>query len=175
MFGLKPIPALQFRFEYPVGIAFRRSDASLLVSDFVAQAIFRIDAIGLIHRFAGSGVKGVAVLSEYGRIILGDDNNHSICTIDTTRKAGGDIIAKGGSGKCRSTSYWVAPIREGTRVMEAQHGVVYFVSLRRRLGIIKVDCLWWIEEIVTYVFWRVGSKKLSIFFLCTIIISCPQA
>ena len=47
-------PAQEVRLSWPIGLAFRRSDSSLFISDYDSHVVFRVDSQGLVHRFAGT-------------------------------------------------------------------------------------------------------------------------
>ena len=51
------IPARDADAGWPLGVV-RRPDGDLIVIDYYAHSIWRIDAEGILHRFAGDGVPG---------------------------------------------------------------------------------------------------------------------
>ena len=104
---------------WPLGVV-RRPDGDLIVIDYYAHSIWRIDAEGILHRFAGDGVPGnsgddgPALEARFyhphdlnqdskGNLYLSDLGNDTIRRIDVetgiiTRVAGSGRRGRGGDG-----------------------------------------------------------------------------
>jgi sugar lactone lactonase YvrE len=104
---------------WPLGVV-RRPDGDLIVIDYYAHSIWRIDGEGILHRFAGDGVPGKSGdggpalnarfyhphdLSQdaHGNLYLSDLGNDTIRRIDVetgiiTRVAGSGQRGRGGDG-----------------------------------------------------------------------------
>ncbi len=113
------IPARDADAGWPLGVV-RRPDGELIVIDYYAHSIWRIDADGILHRFAGDGVPGnsgdggPALEARFyhphdlnqdakGNLYLSDLGNDTIRRIDVetgiiTRVAGSGRRGRGGDG-----------------------------------------------------------------------------
>ena len=113
------IPARDADAGWPLGVV-RRPDGDLIVIDYYAHSIWRIDADGILHRFAGDGVPGnsgdggPALEARFyhphdlnqdakGNLYLSDLGNDTIRRIDVetgiiTRVAGSGRRGRGGDG-----------------------------------------------------------------------------
>ena len=113
------IPARDADAGWPLGVV-RRPDGDLIVIDYYAHTIWRIDAEGILHRFAGDGVPGnsgdggPALEARFyhphdlnqdanGNLYLSDLGNDTIRRIDVetgiiTRVAGSGRRGRGGDG-----------------------------------------------------------------------------
>lgn len=113
------VPAREADAGWPMGVA-RRPDGDLVVVDYHAHRIWRIDRDGILHSFAGDGVPGnsgdggpaVAARLFYphdlhqdrhGNLYLSDLGNRTIRRIDyrsgiITRVAGSGAAGRGGDG-----------------------------------------------------------------------------
>ena len=53
------VPAKEAHVGWPVGVV-RRPDGDLIVTDFFANRLWRIDREGILHAFVGDGVPGAS-------------------------------------------------------------------------------------------------------------------
>ena len=113
------IPAKDADAGWPFGVA-RRPDGDLIVVDYHGHRIFRIDQEGILHAFAGTGIKGSsgdggpAIQATFngphdltqdkdGNLYLSDLGNQTFRRIDyetgiITRVAGSGKVGRGGDG-----------------------------------------------------------------------------
>ena len=113
------IPAKGAHVGWPIGVV-RRADGDLLVADWHANRIWRIDAEGILHAFAGDGIPGnrgdggpalearfrgphSLTLDRHGNIYTADLSNSTIRRIDAqtgviTTVAGCGRAGRGGDG-----------------------------------------------------------------------------
>ena len=113
------IPAAEADAGWPMGVV-RRPDGDLIVADYCANRLWRIDGEGILHNFAGDGIPGnsgdggPAIEARFwaphdlcqdkaGNLYLSDLCNHTIRRIDTesgiiTRVAGCCTPGRGGDG-----------------------------------------------------------------------------
>ncbi|MCH8206332.1 MAG: hypothetical protein IH956_04945 [Chloroflexi bacterium] len=113
------IPAKEADAGWPLGVV-RRPDGDLIVADYHAHCLWRIDRDGILHRFAGDGVPGnsgdggPAINARFncphdlfqdrdGTLYLSDLGNQVIRRIDyetgvITRIAGSGKVGRGGDG-----------------------------------------------------------------------------
>ena len=113
------IPAKEADAAWPLGVV-RRPDGDLIVADYSANILWRIDAEGMLHRFAGDGVAGnsgdggPAIDARFncphdlaqdneGNLYLSDLCNQTYRRIDyetgiITRVAGSGKTGRGGDG-----------------------------------------------------------------------------
>jgi DNA-binding beta-propeller fold protein YncE len=113
------VPAKEADAGWPLGIV-RRPDGDLIVVDYQAHRLWRIDGQGIVHAFAGDGVPGSsgdggpAALARFyyphdltqdkeGNLYLSDLGNHTYRRIDyqtgiVTRVAGSGRRGRGGDG-----------------------------------------------------------------------------
>lgn len=113
------IPAREADAGWPMGVA-RRPDGDLIVIDYHAHRIWRIDRAGILHAFAGDGVPGSSgdggpagqarfyyphdlCQDRHGNLYLSDLGNRTIRRIDyatgvITRVAGNGQAGRGGDG-----------------------------------------------------------------------------
>ncbi len=114
------IPAKEADAGWPLGVVRRHSDGNLIVVDYYAHCIWRIDDVGVLHRLAGDGVpgksgdNGPAIDARFfhphdlnqdthGNLFLSDLGNDTIRRIDAetgviTRVAGSGKRGRGGDG-----------------------------------------------------------------------------
>ena len=114
------IPAKEADAGWPLGVVRRRSDGDLIVADYHAHCIWRIDDEGILHRLAGDGVPGSsgdggqALDARFfhphdlnqdaeGNLFMSDLGNDTIRRIDAetgviTRVAGTGKRGRGGDG-----------------------------------------------------------------------------
>jgi sugar lactone lactonase YvrE len=107
------IPAKEADAGWPLGMVRRRSDGELIVVDYHAHCIWRIDDEGILHRLAGNGVPGNSGdggpaadarffhphdlnQDAHGNLFLSDLGNDAIRRIDAET---GVITCVAGSGK----------------------------------------------------------------------------
>lgn len=113
------IPAQQADAGWPMGVV-RRPDGDLIVVDYQAHRLWRIDRAGILHAFAGDGVPGSGgdggpasqarfyhphdlCQDQHGNLFLSDLGNRTIRRIDAqtgviTRVAGNGRAGRGGDG-----------------------------------------------------------------------------
>jgi sugar lactone lactonase YvrE len=113
------VPAREADAGWPLGVV-RRPDGDLIVTDYHAHILWRIDAEGMLHRFAGDGVPGdsgdggPAIDARFdcphdlaqdkdGNLFLSDLCNQTYRRIDyetgiVTRVAGSGETGRGGDG-----------------------------------------------------------------------------
>lgn len=113
------VPAKETDAGWPMGVV-RRSDGDVIVCDYQAHRLWRIDNDGILHRFAGDGVSGAegddgpALDARFfhphdlsqdheGNLYLSDLGNRTIRRIDArtgiiTRVAGCGRTGRGGDG-----------------------------------------------------------------------------
>ena len=113
------IPAKEADAGWPFGVV-RRPDGDLIVVDYHGHRIFRIDREGVLHAFAGTGVRGNAgdggpaidatfngphdlTQDKHGNLYLSDLGNQTFRRIDyqtgiITRVAGSGKAGRGGDG-----------------------------------------------------------------------------
>lgn len=113
------VPARHADAGWPMGVV-RRPDGDLVVVDYQAHTLWRIDREGLLHRFAGDGVPGRRgdggpalearffhphdlCQDRHGNLYLSDLGNRTIRRIDyrsgvVTRVAGSGASGRGGDG-----------------------------------------------------------------------------
>ena len=113
------VPARDADAGWPMGVV-RRGDGDLIVVDYQAHRLWRIDGEGILHRFAGDGVPGDAgdggpavaaqfrhphdlCLDREGNLYLSDLGNRTVRRIDAqtgeiTRVAGNGQMGRGGDG-----------------------------------------------------------------------------
>lgn len=113
------IPAIDADVGWPMGVV-RRPDGDLVVVDYHAHRLWRIDQEGILHVFAGDGVPGNAgdggpasearfywphdlTQDKYGNLYLSDLGNQVIRRIDyatgiVTRVAGSGNVGRDGDG-----------------------------------------------------------------------------
>ena len=113
------IPAREADAGWPMGVA-RRPDGDLIVIDYHAHRLWRIDGAGTLHPFAGDGVPGSSgdggpaaaarfyfphdlAQDRHGNLYLSDLGNRTIRRIDhasgvITRVAGSGQAGRGGDG-----------------------------------------------------------------------------
>ncbi|NKB70691.1 MAG: hypothetical protein GKR89_26775 [Candidatus Latescibacteria bacterium] len=113
------VPAREADAGWPLGVV-RRPDGELIVADYHAHRLWRIDAEGLVHTFAGDGVPGAEgdggpanearfywphdlTIDRLGNLYLSDLGNQTIRRIDAqtgiiTRLAGSGRVGRGGDG-----------------------------------------------------------------------------
>ena len=113
------IPAKEADAGWTMGVV-RRPDGDLIVVDYHAHCLWRIDQDGILHRFAGDGVPGncgdggLAINARFyfphdltqdkhGNLYLSDLGNQTIRRIDyetgiITRVAGSGKVGRGGDG-----------------------------------------------------------------------------
>ena len=113
------IPAKEADAGWTFGVV-RRPDGDLIVVDYHGHRIFRIDQEGILHAFAGSGVRGNAgdggpaidatfdgphdlTQDKHGNLYLSDLGNQTLRRIDfqtglITRVAGSGRVGRGGDG-----------------------------------------------------------------------------
>ena len=113
------IPAKEADAGWPMGVV-RRPDGDLIVVDYHAHRLWRIDQAGILHAFAGDGIPGnsgdggPALLARFywphdlthdkaGNLYLSDLGNQTIRRIDyktgiITRVAGSGKVGRGGDG-----------------------------------------------------------------------------
>ena len=111
------IPAREADAGWPMGVV-RRCDGDLIVVDYWGNRIWRIDPEGILHRFAGTGIRGNSgdggaaldaqffcphdlCQDRHGNLYLSDLGNHTIRRIDSmtgviTRVAGSGRKGRGG-------------------------------------------------------------------------------
>ena len=104
---------------WPMGVV-RRADGDLIVVDYQAHRLWRIDREGILHRFAGDGIPGDVgdggpaaearfrhphdlFQDRHGHLYLSDLGNRSVRRIDAqtgeiTRVAGNGQVGRGGDG-----------------------------------------------------------------------------
>lgn len=113
------IPAQEADAGWPMGVV-RRPDGDLIVVDYHAHRLWRIDSAGILHAFAGDGVPGNSgdggpasaarfywphdlTQDQAGNLYLADLGNQVIRRIDyrsgiITRVAGSGKVGRGGDG-----------------------------------------------------------------------------
>jgi sugar lactone lactonase YvrE len=113
------VPARDADAGWPMGVV-RRPDGDLIVVDYQAHTLWRIDREGVLHRFAGDGAPGREgdggpalaarffhphdlCQDQYGNLYLSDLGNRTIRRIDyhtgiVTRVAGSGAAGRGGDG-----------------------------------------------------------------------------
>ena len=113
------VPAKEAHVGWPIGVV-RRADGDLIVADWHANRLWRIDGEGILHAFAGDGVPGnrgdggpalearlrgphSLTLDRRGNIYTADLANRTIRRIDAetgiiTRVAGSGRAGRGGDG-----------------------------------------------------------------------------
>jgi DNA-binding beta-propeller fold protein YncE len=113
------VPANTADAGWPMGVV-RRPDGDLIVVDYHAHRLWRIDRAGILHRFAGDGIPGNAgdggpalearffyphdlCQDQHGNLYLSDLGNRTIRRIDyrsgiVTRVAGSGAVGRGGDG-----------------------------------------------------------------------------
>jgi sugar lactone lactonase YvrE len=113
------VPARDADAGWPMGVV-RRPDGDLIVVDYQAHTLWRIDREGVLHRFAGDGAPGGAgdggpalaarffhphdlCQDQRGNLYLSDLGNRTIRRIDyrtgvVTRVAGSGAAGRGGDG-----------------------------------------------------------------------------
>ncbi len=113
------VPAKEAHVGWPIGVV-RRADGDLIVADWHANRLWRIDGDGILHAFAGDGVPGnrgdggpalearlrgphSLTLDRRGNIYTADLANRTIRRIDAetgiiTRVAGSGRAGRGGDG-----------------------------------------------------------------------------
>ncbi|MBV7337387.1 hypothetical protein KFU94_55980 [Chloroflexi bacterium TSY] len=113
------IPAAEADAGWPMGVV-RRPDGDLVVIDYHAHRIWRIDQDGILHAFAGDGIPGNSgdgglalearfywphdlTQDKHGNLYLSDLGNQTIRRIDhatgiITRVAGSGKVGRGGDG-----------------------------------------------------------------------------
>ena len=113
------IPAKEADAGWPLGIV-RRPDGDLIVADYKAHRLWRVDRDGILHTFAGDGVPGDSgdggpaedarvygphdlAQDRHGNIYFSDLWNHTYRRIDSqtgiiTRIAGSGRVGRGGEG-----------------------------------------------------------------------------
>jgi sugar lactone lactonase YvrE len=113
------VPAREADAGWPMGVV-RRPDGDLIVVDYQAHTLWRIDREGILHRFAGDGTPGnegdggPALAARFchphdlcqdrhGNLYLSDLGNRTIRRIDyrtgvVTRVAGSGAAGRGGDG-----------------------------------------------------------------------------
>ena len=113
------VPAKEAHVGWPIGVV-RRADGDLIVADWHANRLWRIDGDGILHAFAGDGVPGnrgdggpalearlrgphSLTLDRHGNIYTADLANRTIRRIDAetgiiTRVAGSGRAGRGGDG-----------------------------------------------------------------------------
>ncbi len=113
------VPAATADAGWPMGVV-RRPDGELIVVDYHAHRLWRIDRAGILHRFAGDGIPGNSgdggpalearffyphdlSQDQFGNLYLSDLGNRTIRRIDyrsgsVTRVAGSGATGRGGDG-----------------------------------------------------------------------------
>ena len=113
------IPAKEADAGWPLGVA-RRPDGDLIVVDYQWHRLYRIDSQGILHNFAGDGIRGLSgdggpaisarfnhphdlSVDKHGHLYLSDLCNQVYRRIDAetgivTRIAGSGVVGRGGDG-----------------------------------------------------------------------------